>query len=77
MEDVETTYDTYDTYTYDTYELDSPLPIRENKRVIGLMKDELGGKIMKKFVGLRARTYSYLLDDGSEYKKAKGTKSVS
>ena len=38
------------------------------------MKDELGGKIMKKFIGLRAKTYSYLIDDGSEDKKAKGTK---
>ena len=38
------------------------------------MKDELGGKIMTKFVGLRAKTYSYLIDDGSEDKKAKGTK---
>ena len=38
------------------------------------MKDKLGGKNMTKFDGLRARTYSYLIDDGSEYKKAKGTK---
>ena len=38
------------------------------------MKDESGGKIMIKFVGLRARTYSYLIDDSSEDKKAKGTK---
>ena len=38
------------------------------------MKDELGGKIMTKFVGLRAKTYSYLIDDCSEDKKAKGTK---
>ena len=30
------------------------------KKVIGLIKDELGGQIMKKFVGLRAKTYSYL-----------------
>ena len=43
------------------------------KKVIGLMKNELGGKIMKKFVGLRAKTYSYLIDDGIEDKKAKGT----
>ena len=38
------------------------------------MKDELGEKIVKKFVGLRAKTYSYLIDDGSENKKAKDTK---
>ena len=38
------------------------------------MKDELGGKIMTKFVGLRAKTFSYLIDDGSEDKKAKGIK---
>ena len=38
------------------------------------MKDELHGKIMTKFVGLRAKTYSYLIDDGSEDKKAKGPK---
>ena len=37
------------------------------------MKDELGRKIMK-FVPLRAKTYSYLIDGGSEDKKAKGTK---
>ena len=34
------------------------------------MKHELGGKIMKDFVGLREKTYSYLIDDGSEDKKA-------
>ena len=39
------------------------------------MKDDLGGKIMKKFAGLRGKTYSYLIDDGTEDKKAKGTKS--
>ena len=38
------------------------------------MKNELGGKIMTKFSGLRAKLYSYLIDDGSEDKKAKGTK---
>ena len=38
------------------------------------MKDELGRKIMTKFVGLRVKTYSYLIDDGTEDKKAKGTK---
>ena len=38
------------------------------------MKDEIGGKIIKKFVRLRVKTYSYLIDNGSEDKKAKGTK---
>ena len=47
---------------------------RKNKKVIGLIKDELGGKIMTKFVGLRAKTYSYFIDDGAEDEKAKGTK---
>ena len=51
-----------------------PLPIGMNKKLIGLFKDELGGKIMKEFVGLRAKTYAYLMNDDSEHKKAKGTK---
>ena len=38
------------------------------------MKDELGGRTKEEFVRLRAKTYSYLIDDGNEDKKAKGTK---
>ena len=44
------------------------------KKIIGLFKDELGGKIMTKFVALRAKTYLYLMEDGKEHKKSKGTK---
>ena len=35
------------------------------------MKDELGGKVVTEFVGLRAKTYSYLIEDGGEDKKAR------
>ena len=67
-EDVETRFDT------SNHELERPLPKEKNKEVIGLMKDEIGRKIMTKFVGLGAKTYSYLVDDGSENEKAKGAK---
>ena len=43
------------------------------KKTIGLIKDELGGKIMKKSFSLRAKTYTYLMSDSSEEKKAKDT----
>ena len=56
------------------YQLNRPLPKGKNKKVVDVMKDELGGKIMKEFLGLRAETYSYLIDDGNEDKKGKGTK---
>ena len=51
-----------------------PLPVGLNKKVIGLIKDELGGKIMIEFVALRPKLYSYRELDGSEDKKCKGIK---
>ena len=44
------------------------------EKVIGLMKDELGRKIMTKSAGLKVKPYNYLIDDGNEDKKAKDTK---
>ena len=38
------------------------------------MKDELGGNIINEFLGLRAKFYSDVIDDGSEDRKAKDTK---
>ena len=56
------------------YEVNRTLPTGKNKKVIGLMKDELGKKIVTEFVALRTKTYLYLTDDCKEDKKAKGTK---
>ena len=67
-DDVEKQFDT------SNYEANRPLPTGKNKKVIGLIKDILGEKIMTKFVVLRPKTYFYLIDDGSDDKKAKGTK---
>ena len=53
------------------YEIDGLLPRGKNKQVIGLMKDELGGEIMKQIAWLRAKTYSYLKGNDDKYKKAK------
>ena len=66
--DVENRFDT------SNYEVNRPLPTGKNKNIIGLMKDELGGKIITEFVTLRPKTYSLLTDDSKEDKKAKGTK---
>ena len=56
------------------YIYDRPLPINVNKKVVGLMKDELGGGIITEFVALRPKAYSYKTSDNIELKKAKGTK---
>ena len=56
------------------YNVDRPLPIGLNKKVIGLMKDELGGSIMTEFVGPRPKLYLYKVFDGKESKKCKGIK---
>ena len=54
-------YDRFDTSNYITNP--RPLPIGKNKKVIGLMKDELGGEIITEFTALIPKTYSYLTDN--------------
>ena len=64
----------FDMSGYSKYD-NRPLPIAENKNKIGLMKDELGGKIMTEFVALRAKMYAYRkIDKEVEEKRCKGTK---
>ena len=67
-QDVNTRFDT------SNYAFDRPLPTGINKKVIGLMKDELGGDIITEFVALRPKAYSYITNNFIEMKKAKGTK---
>ena len=56
------------------YTFDRPLPMGINRKVIGLMKDELGGDIITEFIALRPKAYSYITNNFIEMKKAKGTK---
>ena len=65
----------FDTSNYDKNDK-RLLPIGKNKKVPGLFKDELGGKIITEFVALRPKAYSYLDDYGNDHKKAKVQKSV-
>ena len=63
----------FDTSKYDkNYE--RPLSIGKNKKVIGMFKDELEGKVKREFYALKGKTYAYKLDYDIEFKKAKGTK---
>ena len=66
-DDIEARFDT------SGYVPDRPLPVGKYKKVIGLMKDELGGEIMHEFVSLRPKMYSYKVGN-SEPKKCKGIK---
>ena len=56
------------------YKVNRPLHTGKNKKVIRLIKDKLGRKIMTEFVALTPKTYSYLMDDGNSDKNAKGIK---
>ena len=68
--DVERLFDTSE------YPKDHPSGIKTgvNKKVPGMFQDEAAGKQIKKFVGLRAKLYSYKIHEGKENKRCKGVK---
>ena len=69
-EDVKDRFDTSD------YPPNHPsgIPTGCNKKVLGMFKDEVAGRCIVKFVGLRAKLYSYKMLEGEESKKCKGVK---
>ena len=69
-EDVKDRFDTSD------YPENHPsgIPTGINKKVLGMFKDEAAGKRIKEFVGLRAKLYSFIMEDGKENKRCKGVK---
>ena len=66
--DVKTRFNTSD------YELNKPLPKRKKEKVIGLMEDQLGGKIVKYLQDQEQNHIAFLTDNNDEAKKAKSTK---
>ena len=62
-DDIEERYDISDYKSY------RPLPKEINKNAMDLIKDKLKGKIFKRFVAIRSKTYSYLKDDDKNVKK--------
>ena len=70
VKDVETSFDTGNN------KLETPLPRKKNKKLIALIKDKLGGKIMIAFHALRSKTYNCLINDGDENIKNKKPKKV-
>ena len=61
---------------YDTsdYPKDHPLYSVKNKKVLGKMKDEVTGRVIAEFIGLRPKMYSILGSKGTEHRRAKGVK---
>ena len=63
----------FDTSNYDKNNK-RPILVGKNKKVPGIFKDDLGGKIMTEIFALRPKAHAYLDHDGNEHKKSKGTK---
>ena len=67
--------DKFDTSNYPPHH-PSGIPSGLIKKVLGMFKDEAGGKVIDEFVGLRAKLYSYEMLEGEESKKCKGIKKI-
>ena len=52
----------------------SGIPTGLNKKVIGMFKDEVAGKQISHFIGLRPKLYSFKIEEGKNVKKCKGIK---
>ena len=59
-------------FNYSDYPKDSKFFDPANKKVIGKMKDEVKGKIISEFVGLKSKMYSLIVVGSEKFKKAKG-----
>ena len=59
-------------FDFSNYSTKSKYYDNSKNLVVGKMKDETAGVGIKEFVGLKPKMYSYLVDDDSEHKKAKG-----
>jgi len=69
LPDIAEKFDTSD------YPIDNQFNIPlKNKKVLGMMKDELKGKIIEEFIGLRSKMYSIKIQDDKDIKKSKGVR---
>ena len=66
-------WDRFDTSDYPENH-PSGIPTGINKKVLGMFKDEAAGKNIMEFVGLRAKLYSYKMEEGEENKRCQGVK---
>ena len=70
----EDTYNNKQLFDNSNYPSDSPLFFDDNKKVIGKFKDETGGNPIVEFIGLRSKMYSFMKNDNTSARKAKGIK---
>ena len=65
-------YEDRDSFDFSDYSKESKFYDDSNKKVIGNMKDEMGGKVVSEFIGLKPKMYSLIRVDDEEKIRAKG-----